>query len=197
MEIERKFCFIFLFLTLHALNQNQLFMKKIFSFLMALAILVSTHASTPSVTFSDANTKPSTEVPVLNANQIMLPIGNTNRTISLMALSEISVKDFETISGKKLGFFDKISFKLGQKKLRDKIEVDGTIKSKAIKKMASKMAAEGEGFQIGGFALGLLLGLIGVLIAYLINDDKKSNRVKWAWIGWGVWVVILLIALAA
>lgn len=172
-------------------------MKKIFSFLMAIAILVSTHASTPSVSLSLANTKPS-EVPVLNANQIMLPIGNTGKTISLMALSEISVKDFETISGKKLGFFDKIGFKLGQRKLRNKIEADGTIKSKVMKKLASKMAADGEtGFHVGGFALGLLLGLIGVLIAYLINDDKKSNRVKWAWIGWGVWVVILLIALAA
>ncbi len=25
-----------------------------------------------------------------------------------------------------------------------------------------------------------------VIIAYLINDEKKHNRVKWAWIGWGI-----------
>lgn len=162
---------------------------------MAVAILISTHASTLPTALPDANAKPTAETPVLNANQILLPVGNTGKTISLMALSEISVKDFETISGKKLNFFDKIGFKLGQKKLRNKIEADGTIKSKTMKKMAAKMAADGDsGFHIGGFALGFLLGLIGVLIAYLINDDKKSNRVKWAWIGLGVVVVILLLS---
>lgn len=124
----------------------------------------------------------------------MLPVGGTGHTISLKALSEISITDFETISGKKLKFFDKIGFKLGQKKLRNKIEADGTIKSKTIKKYAEKIAAEGEtGFHVGGFALGLLLGLIGVLIAYLINDEKKGNRVKWAWIGLGVVVVLILL----
>jgi hypothetical protein len=40
-----------------------------------------------------------------------------------------------------------------------------------------------------------LVGLIGVLIAYLKNDDKKDNRVKCACIGFAVWVGILLIAL--
>jgi hypothetical protein len=33
-----------------------------------------------------------------------------------------------------------------------------------------------------------------VLIAYLINDEKHANRVKWAWIGLAVIVVIVLIA---
>ena len=46
------------------------------------------------------------------------------------------------------------------------------------------------GFHLGGFALGFLIGPIGVLIAYLIDDDKKRNRVKWAWIGLIAWVVI-------
>jgi hypothetical protein len=173
-------------------------MKKFFSFLMAVAILGYTHAASFPAAPSVENTKPATEMPVMNANEIMLPLGNTGKSISLLALSEISVKDFETISGKKLSFFDKINFKLGQKKLRNKIEADGTIKSKVLKKLAAKMPVDGEsGFHAGGFALGFLLGLIGLLIAYLINDDKKSNRVKWAWIGFGAYVVIVLILIAA
>jgi len=41
--------------------------------------------------------------------------------------------------------------------------------------MFLKRAGDGSlAFYIGGFALGFLLGLIGVLIAYLINDDKKA-----------------------
>lgn len=160
---------------------------------MAVAILVSAHAATTPAALP-AN--PPAETPVMNANQIMLPVGNTGKFISLMALSEISVQDFQEISGRKLGFFDKIGFKLGQKKLRNKIEEDGTIKSKTLKKYAEKMAVDGQsGFHVGGFALGFLLGLIGVLVAYLINDEKKSNRVKWAWIGLGV--VVLLVILTA
>jgi hypothetical protein len=170
-------------------------MKKFFSFLMASVILFSSYAAAPSADLSVPANKPAVETPVLNANQVMLPVGNTGKLISLMALSEISVKDFETISGKKLNLVDKIGFKLGQKKLRNKIEADGTIRSKTMKKLASKMASDGEtGFHIGGFALGFLLGLIGVLIAYLINDDKKSNRVKWAWLGLAVVLVVYLLA---
>ena len=65
---------------------------------------------------------------------------------------------------------------------------------KRIEKYFNKAAEGGGGFHIGGFALGFLLGLIGVLIAYLINDDKKKERVKWSWIGCLVLVVILLLA---
>ncbi|MEO9144100.1 MAG: hypothetical protein ABI237_00960 [Ginsengibacter sp.] len=45
--------------------------------------------------------------------------------------------------------------------------------------------------------MGLLLGLIGVLLSYIINGDEdvKRNRHKWAWIGWGVWVAILVLTL--
>jgi hypothetical protein len=125
----------------------------------------------------------------------MLPIGNSGRQISLMDLSRITVKDFESVSGRHLKMMDKVGFKLGQRKLRESINPDGTIKSKAVKKYAGKMAGGESGFHIGGFALGFLLGLIGVLIAYIINDDYKRNRVKWAWIGWGVFVVLYVIAL--
>ncbi len=173
-------------------------MKKIISCLMAFAILFSSFAATSPVNLPVVNEKSPKEVPVVNANSLMLPIGKEGKTISLMELSKISTTDFENLSGKKLNTFDKIGFKLGQKKLRGKIDADGAIKSKTLKKYASKMATSGEtGFHIGGFALGFFVGLIGVLIAYLINDDYKRNRVKWAWIGFGVFVVLYIVALIA
>jgi hypothetical protein len=124
------------------------------------------------------------------ASDVYLPIGSTGQKISVLDLSRINVKTFESISGRHLNFFDRLGFKLAQKKLKKSINADGTIDNKKL----NKLLAEGEtGFHLGGFALGFLVGLIGVLIAYLINDDKKKNRVKWAWIGFGVWIVILLL----
>lgn len=162
-------------------------MKKFLALMMAFAILISAQAA-PSLSL------PSIEKPVPNANTIMLPVGNTGKTISLMELSKISVEDFQKLTGKKMSAFDKFGFKKGQKRLQSKINADGTLKSKSLIKAAEKTAADGTtGFHLGGFALGFLLGLIGVLIAYLINDDKKQNRVKWAWIGLGVVVVIIII----
>jgi len=167
-------------------------MKKISTLLMAFAILFSTTLS--AATFP---TKPTSEVPTLNAKDIMLPIGNTGTTISLHDLAFISVKDFEKLTNKNLKVWDEIGFKMGQKQLRNKINADGTIKPDVAKKMVKKMADGTTGFHLGGFALGFLVGLLGVLIAYLIDDEKKSNRVKWAWIGLGAAVVFYLLLIVA
>lgn len=124
------------------------------------------------------------------AADIYLPIGN-NMQISLLDLSVIKEHDFEKISGKHLNFFERLGFKASQKKLRNSINADGTINNKKL----SRYLEEGDhstGFHLGGFALGFLVGLIGVLIAYLINDDNKRNRVKWAWIGFGISVVLYI-----
>src|SRR5690606_9318471 len=112
------------------------------------------------------------------ASELFLPIGSTGNKISLEDLSHISRKDFEQLSGHKMNAGQKIGFKVVQKKLRNMIGDDGRVNNKTLKNAAA--AANGEGFHIGGFALGFFVGLIGVLIAYLISDDKKSKRVKWA-----------------
>lgn len=160
-------------------------MKKFYGLLFALSLFTFSFAS-PNVL---APKKPSK----LDANAIMLPIGKNGQTVSLMDLSRMKVKELEAITGEKMKLVDKIGFLAAQKQLRSSINADGTISSKKLEKVAAK--ADGDsGFHLGGFALGFLLGLIGVLVAYLIKDDKKKNRVKWAWLGLLAWVVIWLIA---
>ena len=159
-------------------------MKKIL-FLFAAALLFTT---------TQAASLPATHpVKKIKATEVMIPVGNTGKTISLFDLSRIKVKEMEVLTGKKMKFFDRLAFKAAQKQLRSSINTDYTIDNRRLNKLAAK-APDGSGFHLGGFALGFLFGLIGVLIAYLINDDKKSTRVKWAWIGFAVWVVILIIA---
>jgi hypothetical protein len=101
-----------------------------------------------------------------------------------MELSTISVKEFQILVNRKMKFFDRLAFKAGQKKF-----------DKNFKKYFSGKS----GFHAGGFALGFFLLLIGVLIAYVINDDYKKNRVKWTWLGFSISIAIwtLVAALAS
>jgi hypothetical protein len=158
--------------------------KKIMSFLVVLFAFTAVQAFT-SVT-------PTAPL----AQDVMLPVGKTGKFISLADLSTISPKNFAELSGTKMNFAQKAVFKLSQKQLKKSINADGTINSKKLNKFLKK--AEGGGFHLGGFALGFFLGLLGVLLAYVaFNDDLKSQRVKWSWIGLGAAFVLSLILIFA
>ena len=135
--------------------------------------------------------------PPLKASEIYLPVGKSGELISLQELSVIKTTDFEILTGKKMKLMERIGFKASQNQLRNSIDRDGTFNKKKLQKYLNKKAKDGTtGFHSGGFFLGLLVGLIGVIIAYFIKDENKKNRVKWAWIGWGIWVVIAIILVA-
>ena len=142
--------------------------------------------------FSAAFAATNVELPVLKADQVLIPIGKTGQKISWAQLATINIADLQALTGRKMNFTERLNFRMAQKKIRKSIAADGTIKNKRVLKFFSKTkgTAGKTGFHIGGFALGFLLGLIGIVIAYVINDDFKKNRVKWAWIGWGIFVVL-------
>ena len=151
-------------------------MKKIIILFALIGIFSSVNSTTNLIPSSVAKVR-------LKADEVYLPVGKTGNLISLMDLSRISVKDFETLSGEKMKFFEKVQFKLGQHQLRKSINEDGTFSRKSIEKYLTKPPVGGGGvFSLGGLLLGLFLSLIGVLIAYLIGKDNKS-RIRWAWIG--------------
>jgi hypothetical protein len=160
-------------------------MKKFF-FLLTATLIVT-------CSFSTSTVLPSKKI---DARTVFFPIGNTGKKISLMELSTINARDLQKLTGKKMNFAEKISFKVAQKRLSKSINKDGSVTNKKFQKLFQKREGA-TGFHLGGFALGFLLGLIGVLIAYLIKDEYKPNRVKWAWIGWAFWLVLLLIILIA
>jgi hypothetical protein len=162
-------------------------MRKVILLLICVCLVANSFAiSTIS--------RPAAEPAPVNATKIFLPVGNKGEKISLMELSTIKVRDFEKLTGRKMHLLDKVGFKLAQKKLRSGIREDGTLNNKKLEKAFKKGDGTSD-FNIGGFALGFLLGLIGVLIAYLINDDKRRNRVKWAWLGLLVWVLIVILVI--
>lgn len=164
-------------------------MKKMIIFIGFVAFFSSAYSSTTL-------TSPSPGKHPLRADEVYLPVGTTGRFISMMDLSQISVKEFETLSGKKMKFLDKINFKVGQRQLKKNINPDGTFSKKSIEKFLTAPAGPGGGFSLVGLLLGLFLSLIGVLIAYVIAGSDKRSRVTWAWIGAAIsfiiWGAILL-----
>src|SRR5262245_857825 len=141
-----------------------------------------------SVVHSSTNTTSLNKNPV-TAYEVYVPVGNTGQLISLMDLSQINLKEFEKLSGKKMKLLDKINFKIGQRELKKSINRDGTFNNKKIEKYFNKATLAG-GISLGGLALGLFLSLIGVLIAYLISGDNKKKRITWAWIGAAIGFII-------
>lgn len=156
-------------------------MKKLFFVLTALCIYTLSFAS---FVINPAAVK--------KASEIYIPVGETK--ISLQDLSVISIKDFQIISKNHLNFFERLSFKVTQKKLRNNINEDGSVKNNRMIN-ALESSANANGFNALGFFMGLILGLIGVLIAYVAKDEKdiKRNRIKWAWIGFGAQIGLALL----
>lgn len=98
----------------------------------------------------------------------------------LEKFSKMTVKEYELSTGKKMNTFQKIAFKSAQRK--------------AVKQLKAAYGdSETEGFNLGGFLLGLILGGIGVLGAYIFSKDRNFR--KWAWLGWGTWVALYLISI--
>jgi hypothetical protein len=132
---------------------------------------------------TSALTIPSAEpVPPKSDNTVAAPLSG----MTVQDFLALTPKKYRELTGEKLSFTQKISLKLAQKKIRKAIKNNEKVDSAT---MAN--ALDTSDFNIGGFVLGLLLSLIGVLIAYLIGD---TTVIKWAWIGFAVFLVIFLLA---
>lgn len=94
--------------------------------------------------------------------------------ITMADIKALSVKELEAKIGHKLTWKEKIGLKLAKNKLKRE-RADG-----------------GDGSFGLGFVFGFLLGLLGVLIAYLAFKGEKKT-IKGAWIG--VLSIVLLVLL--
>jgi hypothetical protein len=106
------------------------------------------------------------------ANKLNLqPVATTAQPTWEKVMNEIEAK-----KGSKLNWKEKLAFKLLKKKVESKMKPDGKKKTKAI--------------DVVGFILGFLLGLIGVLLAYIIDKEKYIPS---AWYGFLAAVVLYLV----
>lgn len=170
-------------------------MKKILALAIVFGLL--TQGTVFAAVVAPSKPAPPTSMAPLKASEIRIPIGKTGKTVSLLELSTMKVDDLEHLTGEKMGWLKRMEFRLALRKLRHSIKPDGTIDKKSLARLRGGYYDDDGSFHIGGFALGFFVGLIGVLIAYLINDDYHHRRVKWAWIGFGCFAVLYLILVIA
>ena len=131
---------------------------------------------------SSALTIPSSEPAPKSDNTVAAPFSD----MTVQDFLALTPKKYRELTGEKLSLTQKIALKMAQKKMRKAIKNNEKVD---VATMAGGL--DTSDFNIGGFVLGLLLSVIGVLIAYLIGD---TSVIKWAWIGFAVFLVIFLLA---
>jgi len=156
-------------------------MKKISLFVATLLLVVSLHAS---VFIAENPTIPT-------ADKVMVPLFNSGKTIPLSDFMKLTPSEYKTMTGTKLSFKEKVSLKLFQRHFKNAINKDGSVNLEKLHQDEDDMNS----FHFGWFALGFFLGLIGLIIALVISDDKRQGRIKWTAIGLGAAVVLSLLFL--
>ena len=160
-------------------------MKKSLAFFVAVILMISSSFGAFVSSSKTVSNK---------ASDVYFSLGKSGNKVSLLELTTMTADQLQTVTGKKMNLFEKLSLKIAQKKLKKLINEDGTVDMKTFEKLTSPGDVEEmtKGFNIGGFALGFFLTFIGVIIAYLI-DGKGSSLVKWAWIGAACSAVIYIL----
>ena len=146
---------------------------------MATCLLLLTQSSKAYVTVLT--------VPTGNYSTVSTPNPSPFAGMTVKDFLSLTPKKYAELTGKKLSLSQKISLKIAQARVKKLAK-----KNKDIQLMNFTQGIDTTDFSIGGFVLGLLLGIIGVLIAYLIGDQAV---IKWSWYGFAVWGAIVLLAL--
>lgn len=124
----------------------------------------------------------STTISPLNdpkADQVFFRLPGTDISINLSDYILLKPSDFKKLTGHKLTWKETIGFKLTQRQIKRTIRKDGTVDMLAFQKKAKEPFK----WHWGGFFLGLLLPVLGMIIAAFIKDDQRKNRTNSAVIG--------------
>lgn len=157
-------------------------MKKIVSLFLALFVLVF-QTSTGFASFSKPAATESTATVMATPKEGLLGL-NVEQILAL------TPGKYEELTGTKMSLKEKIALKYVQRNIKRDLKKHGTVTMEDY--------VDGDGsvrFNIGGFVLGLLLGLIGVALAYIFSNDKSFRRSSWY--GFGVLLILALILTAA
>jgi hypothetical protein len=138
--------------------------------IFALLTLILTFSSYSTTIRSFTNPK---------AEEVLIQIPCTKIQMTLADYVKLKPSGYKNLTGKKLNLKETIVFKITQKKIKKTIRKDGTIDMDAY----HKAAEEPFKWNWGGFFLGLLLPIVGLIITAFFKDDQRKNRIDSAAIG--------------
>ena len=107
------------------------------------------------------------------------------RITQMKRIVSMTVEEYGKWKGKKLNFFERLSFKISQHRMKQLLKYYEFGEPTTLQKIAWLLK-------------GLLLGPIALLFVYLFASDDERDLIKWVWYGfagWVVWVTIVVILL--
>lgn len=130
---------------------------------------------------------PSSAISPAGSLSSVKPVNNPFKNFTVEQFLQLTPGKYKEITGKRMSLPQRLSLKYAQHKVKKMMK-----KGKNVDIASFTKDLDTSDFNIGGFVLGLLLGPIGILIAYLIDDPLV---IKWAWIGGVIWLGIVLLSL--
>ncbi len=108
----------------------------------------------------------------------------TSKYLKASEFVKLSVKEFNVLTGKKLNFLQRVSFKMTKMKMKHDLKKNPDLK------ITDYVDGDGTTFRLDvlWLILGVLIGPIGVLLAYLTKQEKY--KITSSWIGFGVWLLL-------
>ena len=115
---------------------------------------------------------------------------NEREALTVQRFLILTPGQYQEQTGKKMNVFSKLALRRAQCKVKRLLKKGSHVDMNTVNKSINA----GE-FHLIGFLLGLVLGPIGVLLAYLLRETGHlgGNSVTWAWIGFLVWLVFVVL----
>ena len=159
-------------------------LRSVLFVIAALFLLQPAHAiSGNSSIVPESN---SVSNPVTETKPIDKPIDPAMNALLVQQFLKLTPEKYYQMTGKRMKLSQKVSLKLAQWKIKRMLK-----KGKTVDLMAMRQKGiDTSDFNIAGFLLGFFLSLIGVLIAYLLDDEAI---IKWAWLGAGLSAILWLL----
>lgn len=138
--------------------------------------VLSTHAAVGGVAGSLASSPASAIVPLRKLKEQMM-------VMQMRRFDQMSLADYEKLKGKKLNFFQRLSFRLNKRRVHTLLKAydDGDSPTTLSK--------------ISWLLKGLLLGPLALIFGYIFLQDDDRELIKWIWFGFAGFAIIVALIL--